>query len=50
MSCNQLRKLVPNVSGFKTDMASLLETSVLWAQLINSNVPEQYLNNVKFSF
>ncbi|CAF0881705.1 unnamed protein product [Brachionus calyciflorus] len=47
MSCNQLRKLIPNVNGFKTDMASLLETSVYWAELINTYVPEQYLNFIK---
>lgn len=28
-------------------MASLLETSVLWIQLINSNIPQEYLNDVK---
>ena len=50
ISCNQLRKLIPNISGFKTDMASLLETCVVWAQLINTDVPHEYLNNVIFSF
>jgi hypothetical protein len=39
---------MPSVSGFKTDMASLLETCVLWSQLINSSVPEEYLNTVTF--
>lgn len=24
------------------------ETCVIWAQLINSSVPEQYLNNVRY--
>jgi hypothetical protein len=37
---------MPSVNGFKTDMASLLETCVLWSQLINSNVPEEYLSAV----
>ena len=45
-SCNELRRLIPNLNGVKTDMASLLETSVLWIQLINSNIPEQLLINV----
>jgi hypothetical protein len=47
ISCNQLRRLIPSVNGFKTDMASLLETCVLWTQLVNSNVPEEYLNSIK---
>lgn len=46
-SCNELRRLIPNLNGVKTDMASLLETSVLWIQLINSNIPEQLLINVQ---
>lgn len=46
-SCNELRRLIPNLNGVKTDMASLLETSVLWIQLINSNIPEQLLVNVQ---
>ncbi|RNA29858.1 Spermatogenesis- and oogenesis-specific basic helix-loop-helix-containing 2 [Brachionus plicatilis] len=47
MSCNQLRKLIPNVGGFKTDTASLLETTVYWTELINTFVPEQYLSIIK---
>lgn len=46
-SCNELRRLIPNLNGVKTDMASLLETSVLWIQLINANIPEQLLINVQ---
>lgn len=46
-SCNELRRLIPNLNGVKTDMATLLETSVLWIQLINSNIPEQLLINVQ---
>lgn len=46
-SCNELRRLIPNLNGVKTDMASLLETTVLWIQLINSNIPEQLLINNK---
>lgn len=46
-SCNELRRLIPNLNGVKTDMASLLETSVLWIQLINSHIPEKMLVNVQ---
>lgn len=46
-SCNELRRLIPNLNGVKTDMASLLETSVLWIQLINTTIPEQLLINVQ---
>jgi len=47
LSCNELRRLIPSLNGVKTDMASLLETSVLFIQLINSTIPEQVLLNIQ---
>ncbi|XP_076454631.1 uncharacterized protein LOC143289520 isoform X2 [Babylonia areolata] len=41
-SCDQLRVLLPYVRGRKTDMASILEMTVDYLKIVNSNLPHEF--------
>lgn len=45
-SCDQLRKLLPYVRGRKTDMASILEMTVDYLQIVNSSLPAEFQTKV----
>ncbi|RUS74530.1 hypothetical protein EGW08_017702 [Elysia chlorotica] len=45
-SCDQLRKLLPYVRGRKTDMASILELTVDYLQIINVSLPAEFQTRV----
>ncbi|KAL8572727.1 hypothetical protein ACOMHN_030309 [Nucella lapillus] len=41
-SCDQLRVLLPYVRGRKTDMTSILEMTVDYLKIVNSNLPHEF--------
>ncbi|GFR98523.1 spermatogenesis-and oogenesis-specific basic helix-loop-helix-containing protein 2 [Elysia marginata] len=45
-SCDQLRKLLPYVRGRKTDMASILEMTVDYLQIVNASLPAEFQTKV----
>ncbi|XP_032220030.2 uncharacterized protein LOC5519324 [Nematostella vectensis] len=45
-SCDQLRFLLPNVTGKKTDMASILEMTVKFVRLVNERIPPPVMEEI----
>ncbi|XP_031558511.1 uncharacterized protein LOC116294954 [Actinia tenebrosa] len=45
-SCDKLRFLLPNISGKKTDMASILEMTVKFVKLVNERTPAPVMQEI----